>query len=225
MEVYNAGDDCVAFLRPYLSNFIPFVLSLLSGEFSSAICNSAMEILASTAEMSPSLMQTLFLEEMKNAAKVLLELMERIPGDALDRDFWNADVEDDDHELEQIHIVAEDALDRIGVAIGAYFWLDKRDISRWLIFLPLFLMFRRAKHPSSSVRADSLHASISRLEEEIRSYERDRHTCRRQHQAVQDRYRRHHAVSVPSAMSLYLADHKCKFSGSFSRSLQIPIQD
>lgn len=119
MEIYNAGEDCVTFLQPYLSNFIPFILSLLSGEFSSAICNSAMEILASTAEMSPSLVQSQFLEQMKNAVKVLLGLMEKIPGDALDRDFWNADVGDDDHEVEQIHIVAEDALDRIGVAMGA----------------------------------------------------------------------------------------------------------
>lgn len=121
MELYNAEEDCPKLLGPYLSRFLPFVLSILSRrDYSIQIMNAAIEVLASTVEMDPDLIGATLLKEIPQTVKVLLGLMERVSGDALDRDFWNGDVSEEDAENDQVYVTAEQALDRITMALGKW---------------------------------------------------------------------------------------------------------
>lgn len=117
MEIYNSK-EAIALLLPYLQQLLSFVLSLLSGDYGAEVHKPVLEILVSTAEMAPKLMQDSFPVEMRQFVQALLVAMSHIPGEATDRVFWDADVDDHSAEEEQLHIIAEDTLDRLLHVLG-----------------------------------------------------------------------------------------------------------
>lgn len=117
MEIYNS-QHVIGLLSPFLRPFLGFTLSLLGPGSSIDVQKAVLEIIASTAEMAPSLMQESYHVEISECTKTLLDCMQRIPGQAMDGTFWDADVDDQSAEDEQINIVAEDTLDRLLQACG-----------------------------------------------------------------------------------------------------------
>lgn len=118
MEIYN-GNDTAALLEPYLRQFLPFILSLLSDAYSADVQKAVLEILASTAEMDPDLVRSEYHTEMRECVQRLLIMMCHISGTATDSTFWDADVDDHSAEEDHLHIIAEDTLDRLLHSLGA----------------------------------------------------------------------------------------------------------
>lgn len=114
-------DGLVPLIESHLPQFIPFVASLLPSTVLDFLRHAAVEFLTSTAEALNTTVKSDYLEQYGAIVQNLLDMMAQVRGDQQsENNFWQADVLDDDSENEETHSVAEDALNRVAIALGKH---------------------------------------------------------------------------------------------------------
>lgn len=109
------------YLTPYITSFIPFVLSLLPSTTIDYLRQAGIEFLTSTSEYVPSLMRddTASLQHYDEFVAALLNMMSEMRNDETsEAEFWKGNVDDDEMDGSEVHVVAEDALNRVSLALG-----------------------------------------------------------------------------------------------------------
>ncbi|KAK9900799.1 ARM repeat-containing protein [Cystobasidium minutum MCA 4210] len=108
-------------LTPYITSIIPFLLSLLPNTTIDYLRQASIEFLTATSEyFSSSLMKDHQLkQEYEMFISALLNIMtEMKDGESADAEFWKGTAENDNDDGGETYVVAEDALNRVALALG-----------------------------------------------------------------------------------------------------------
>lgn len=117
---YNETDGGML-LVPYLSEFFPFVTSLVNPIYPETLRKASIEVLVSTAESTASATLSSHREMYQAAVRALLQVMQEVKGEADDEAFWSQDEGEAENEDNDLSIVAEEALDRLSAALGMFY--------------------------------------------------------------------------------------------------------
>lgn len=121
LDLYDSPS--LDYISPYIASFIPFILSLLPSTTIDYLRQSSIEFLTATSEYFPSLIlehkDNNLLQQYEMFVSALLHIMtEMKDGESQEVEFWKGTAEDDDLDDGETYVVAEDALNRVSLALG-----------------------------------------------------------------------------------------------------------
>lgn len=117
LELYESQSS--TFLIPYINPFIPFIISLLPNTTIDYLRQSAIEFITATSEYYSSTIKEHALEKYQECVAALLNMMTELRNDeSLEIEFWKSQSHEDEIDNSEIYIVAEDALNRVSLALG-----------------------------------------------------------------------------------------------------------
>ena len=117
LELYESQSS--TFLIPYINSFVPFIISLLPNTTIDYLRQAAIEYLTATSEYFSTTIKETTLENYAEFIAALLNMMTEMRNDETsETEFWKAQVQDGEMDSSQIWIVAEDALNRVSLALG-----------------------------------------------------------------------------------------------------------
>lgn len=146
LDLYDSPS--LANFEPYITSFIPFILSLLPSTTIDYLRQASIEFLTATSEYFTSSLigqpSNTVIQEYEMFIGALLNIMtEMKDGESSEAEFWKGNADDDDgFDSGETYVVAEDALNRVALALGESF--VTRSLRLWdsthYLFFPVNLL-------------------------------------------------------------------------------------